>query len=235
MKYSFLILLFLNSVFSQNVGVTYYVEIDEESDYFQRMNKNLSDLIQNELQVIDFYEYKLVIQDSLSFFYIKEKDSKGDNRIIKSFSIANYSGEKIKSNDTVYNYDPYLKLYSYDMPKYEWDITAETKEINGYTCYKATCIKTIINPAGEFKFPVIAWFCPTLPYSYGPLDFFGLPGLILQLKYKASTYEAKKIIFNFEEKFDKEFFKQQKKLNYKEYVDYSNEVINKMNSKFKKN
>src|SRR5699024_6103127 len=55
---------------------------------------------------------------------------------------------------------------------YDWEITGETTEIAGFQCTKATCnIK-----GNEF----IAWFTPTIPISYGPMNLHGLPGLILQ-------------------------------------------------------
>ncbi|MNR33920.1 hypothetical protein D3C85_1516430 [compost metagenome] len=39
----------------------------------------------------------------------------------------------------------------------------------------------------------MAWFAPILPYGYGPIQFYGLPGLILELKYKNTTYLAARI------------------------------------------
>lgn len=62
----------------------------------------------------------------------------------------------------------------------EWEIQEETKEIHGYTCIKAT--STLITPSNDI--PVIAWFTPELPFPFGPQQVRGLPGLILEMKYR---------------------------------------------------
>jgi GLPGLI family protein len=40
---------------------------------------------------------------------------------------------------------------------------------------------------------IITWFAPSLPYGYGPKDYNNLPGLILELTEKETTYYASKI------------------------------------------
>ncbi|MBD0404950.1 GLPGLI family protein [Flammeovirga sp. EKP202] len=71
-----------------------------------------------------------------------------------------------------------------------WTITDETQEILGYTVQKAYA------PAldGGFMIPpldgvenhkkVIAWFCPDLPYTFGPHKYNGLPGAILKIEFE---------------------------------------------------
>lgn len=47
---------------------------------------------------------------------------------------------------------------------FDWNISAETKQIGEFTCYKAKEDKVIsYREGGEYKIrntPVIAWFCP---------------------------------------------------------------------------
>ena len=38
-----------------------------------------------------------------------------------------------------------------------------------------------------------AWFAPSLPYSFGPKNYYGLPGLILELTEGSTTYIVTKI------------------------------------------
>jgi GLPGLI family protein len=59
-----------------------------------------------------------------------------------------------------------------------WNITSQTKKIQDYTCIKATQTKT--KPNGT-KYISTAWFCPEIPFSFGPFKHIGLPGLILEL------------------------------------------------------
>lgn len=79
--------------------------------------------------------------------------------------------------------------------KQDWKITSESKKIGVYTCYKAISEKVLVNRNGnEYLSPVVAWFAPELPYSYGPKDFNGLPGLILELQFYKTVYLATKIV-----------------------------------------
>lgn len=77
--------------------------------------------------------------------------------------------------------------------KKNWILLNETKEINGFVCYKATSAKTVENGVGVFNFPTISWYCPQIPLSFGPNGFGGLPGLILELQVKNILFGVKKI------------------------------------------
>lgn len=79
----------------------------------------------------------------------------------------------------------------------KWDITTESKVIETYICYKAIQKIPVIDRNGKSKVKeVIAWFAPSLPYPYGPKNFYGLPGLILELTENSTTYLATKISLN---------------------------------------
>lgn len=79
----------------------------------------------------------------------------------------------------------------------KWDITTETKVIETYTCYKAIQKTPFIDRHGKSKVrEVIAWFAPSLPYAYGPKNFYALPGLILELTENRTTFLATKISLN---------------------------------------
>lgn len=67
--------------------------------------------------------------------------------------------------------------------KTNWIITDEVKKINGYICYKATCV---LEQLYEDDFVegqnLTAWFTPEIKTSSGPNCFSDLPGLIVQLE-----------------------------------------------------
>lgn len=78
----------------------------------------------------------------------------------------------------------------------EWKFTKETKKIANYICYKATTSYIVANMVGNFKKNVVAWYCPNIPYNYGPKNFSGLPGLIMELEDDKLTYVLEKIKFS---------------------------------------
>lgn len=57
---------------------------------------------------------------------------------------------------------------------HKWKVGPGTKEILGNVCMKA------YYQADSITY-ITAWFTPTIPISNGPLDYHGLPGLILQI------------------------------------------------------
>ncbi len=94
------------------------------------------------------------------------------------------------------------------LAKIDWQLTGETKNIGSYTCYKATATReeertsmTMVN--GEAKeettketITTVAWYAPQIPVSNGPLNFGGLPGLILELNDDGMTMICSEIILN---------------------------------------
>ena len=64
------------------------------------------------------------------------------------------------------------------IPKYNWNLHSETKELIGYLCKKAT---TTVNKEGR-NLTIVAWYTNEIPISDGPKDYTGLPGLILQVR-----------------------------------------------------
>lgn len=78
--------------------------------------------------------------------------------------------------------------------EFSWSITSETKFIDKYLCYKA--IYKIDYLAGDNKLKtrfITAWFAPSLPFPYGPKEYYGLPGLILELQEYDTVFLATKI------------------------------------------
>ena len=105
-------------------------------------------------------------------------------------------GEKNKHyyethNDVLGSYTVKKKL-----KKLDWKLTKETKTIEGILCYKATADEVLVNKYGEFKYPLIAWYAPSIPVNIGPLGISGLPGLILEYSRRNVVFGAIKISIN---------------------------------------
>jgi len=86
-------------------------------------------------------------------------------------------------------------------PDYQWEITDDSKEINGYKAYKAITKSIEIDSLETMYYgDVYAWFTPDIPLPVGPDRYVGLPGLILEISYERSNIytKLKSIEFNAE-------------------------------------
>ena len=110
-----------------------------------------------------------------------------------------------------------------------WKMGKETKQIGQYTCFKATASIPSSNLAWfnfswsdlqkstpnakkadgttvETKEPEVkmteveAWYSPQIPVSHGPAEYWGLPGLILEVSADNTTMLCSKIVMNSGEK-----------------------------------
>ena len=120
-------------------------------------------------------------------------------------------------------------FFIYDrVPKPEWKIDeSQTKKILGYTCTKATTNFRGTN--------VTAFFAKDLPYSAGPFKFYGLPGLVLDIRADNKDHEIWKAeSINIDDKKSmvyKPQFLNKEKISMKEYVEIKEESMNKIFSK----
>ena len=76
----------------------------------------------------------------------------------------------------------------------DWKIVNNSKEINGYECFKAEVILKADKMHTKDR-QVTAWFTNKIPVSHGPRGFAGLPGLILELQVDDIDFVANKITF----------------------------------------
>jgi len=97
----------------------------------------------------------------------------------KNFSknIYRFESEKIDQNTKKSN----ISIKD-SIPIYNWNLLNETQFICGYECKKATTTKKTSRLQS-----ITAWYCEKLAISDGPLDFTGLPGLILQIEINNSS------------------------------------------------
>lgn len=98
------------------------------------------------------------------------------------------------------------------LEKHNWELSSETKNIGQYTCYKATYSKEVENIKikminGKSKEEVTketivttAWYTPQIPLSNGPVNYQGLPGLILEVNDGKKIIVCTEIILNPKEK-----------------------------------
>ena len=101
------------------------------------------------------------------------------------------------------------------LPKYDWQMTGETKKIGNYTCYKATAVLKPLVPnepkeekavsilgAIDKETIITAWYTPEIPVSHGPANYWGLPGLILEVSDGQTALLCSKVVLNPKEKIE---------------------------------
>ncbi|WP_291141335.1 GLPGLI family protein [Flavobacterium sp. UBA7680] len=142
------------------------------------------------------------------------------------------------------------------LPKLNWKLEQETKQIGGYNCFKATAVKeasktdfrnfrpknndkkdeakktsgeTKTNFEDNFEIPkeitVTAWYTPEIPVNQGPENYWGLPGLILEVNDGKTVILCSKIVLNAKDKVEIKPSKKGKVVSQKEYDET---VIKKM-------
>ena len=143
----------------------------------------------------DQVQFDLNASKLASYFEMKETMQSTEVDFAIAFSLASTSYYTESNSHQKMRYqNGYLGEFRVGyIEKTEWKLENETKYIDGFLCLKATSEQIVINSEGTFKHPIVAWYCPAIPFSFGPNGFNGLPGLILELQVRNITWGATKI------------------------------------------
>lgn len=136
------------------------------------------------------------------------------------------------------------------LPKWKWKLESETKKIGNYTCHKAISIipvsaeslaeyeqqkknneesKTNFLEVSEPKEQIITvWYTPEIAVSQGPDEYWGLPGLILEVNDGDKIALCSKIILNKKEKAEIKRPKKGKKVTKKEFEKINEKQLEKL-------
>lgn len=121
----------------------------------------------------------------------------------------------IKTQEEIENADLFGKPFLIvDTPKsLGWEIKNEFKQIGNYECQKATYTREVKEKAyvsGSQKsleavmkpVEIVAWFTKDIPVNHGPDEFWGLPGLILEVNNGSMTIVCTQVVLNPEERIE---------------------------------
>ena len=144
------------------------------------------------------------------------------------------------------------------LPALEWKMENETKQIGSYTCFKATAVKKVDefdfrsmrrrpadeedkekkdstkakSPLDDIQIPeeivVTAWYTPQIPVNQGPGEYWGLPGLILEVSADRTTILCSKIVMNPDEKDEIKAPAKGKEVTRKEYAEIVKKKVEEM-------
>ena len=127
--------------------------------------------------------------------------------------------KNVKTNTQLQQQEFYGKKFLVNdvLQPIEWSLDSETKKIGNYSCFKATAsiptdeltwysfswdklrntTESDSTAVKEVKMTQIeAWYAPQIPVRHGPLDYWGLPGLILEVSADNTTMLCSKIVLN---------------------------------------
>ncbi|MFD2566191.1 GLPGLI family protein [Pseudotenacibaculum haliotis] len=127
--------------------------------------------------------------------------------------------KNIKSASLIQNQEFYGKkfLVKDKLYRINWEMGTESKKIGQYTCYKATAQVPVFELSwynfswSDIRTPkdtdkteekkentiaVEAWYTLDIPVAHGPGEYWGLPGLILEVSAGNTTMLCSKIVLN---------------------------------------
>lgn len=143
--------------------------------------------------------YTLKFNDQRSEFKTNPKMAKGDDAVSNMSMPQSEYFYDLSNNKRYQKNNISGKEFLINKESIAWEILPETKVINGYKARKAVASQTFFSvdrESGELKEkeqPVTAWFTTELPFAYGPENYGGLPGLILELKTQGKNYSVEKL------------------------------------------
>lgn len=207
MKYlNFFLLLLCFSSFSQKNGKIIYKSFfsySQATEELKARNRMEYQKALDEEMMAKMLRFTLDFNENESLFYLSESlISDAESKRIRNYVTGLFYGlDKFyvdKKGDSLIEqlyYSFAILLKKKKASFIDWNLTNETKEINGYICYKATYTYMQKWKGREFPWSVIAWYCPEIPISIGPVRYSGLPGLILELHEDKRGYVVEKIEF----------------------------------------
>lgn len=201
MKYLLISLLFCNLIFGQfKNGIVTYTLLPKNDDGIENMLKEEDRYGLNKMTVeaSTKLDVKLVFNKNKSCFYVENIERNKGTALAAALYldaptkiIVDLQKREIQRNNSTFFFKKEKYIYT-DTLLTNWELSNEIKYIDKYRCYKAS----LKHPIESRKGTVIAWFCPELPYSFGPKGYGGLPGLILELIDNRGVVGMKSLNFN---------------------------------------
>lgn len=210
-----MLLLMTTLSYSQKItGVATYKtdrKIDLKMDSTQ-VDNGMKEMILAQLKKSSQKEYELTFNSEESLYKKVEKLNKPSPASVgimieftESSSILYRNTKDSKYvNKTEISGKPFLIKDAAVQP--EWVLGKEVKNIGEYTCFKATWTRDV----EEADFDALtnetttktvtktttAWYTLDVPVSHGPTQFWGLPGLILEVEDGDVTILCSKVVIN---------------------------------------
>lgn len=245
------ILMFSGFINAQNFqGMAVYESKTSTSDFTKGLsgNRDITPEMQKQIEerMKKMFEKTFVLNFDRSASIYKEEEKldapgeQGGRRMMSSMMGGGGTHYKnVKDKQFIVDREFFGKefLIKDSLPKYEWKMEGESKQIGNYTCFKATAVVKVnesdfrnfrfrnrdkkeadtkteavkdstkaskTNFTEDWEMPkentITAWYCPDIPVNQGPENYWGLPGLILEVNDGKTVMLCTKIVMNTKDK-----------------------------------
>ncbi len=221
-------------------GMATYESKTSTADFKSRMEGNkdmtpdVQKMIEDRMKLMFEKTFHLYFSRTTSIYKEEEKlEAAGQNPGFRMMSNMMGTGGTFYKNtkEKTYTVDREFMgkefLIQDSLPKLAWKMESETKQIGGYTCFKATAVREAsktdfrnfrmkkkeadkkeevgkTNLMDELDLPkeitITAWYTLDIPVSQGPENYWGLPGLILEVNDGKTTILCSKVVLNLKDK-----------------------------------
>jgi len=221
-------------------GMATYESKTSTADFKSRMEGNkdmtpdVQKMIEDRMKLMFEKTFHLNFSRTTSIYKEEEKlEAAGQNPGFRMMSNMMGTGGTFYKNtkEKTYTVDREFMgkefLIQDSLPKLAWKLENETKQIGGYTCFKATAVREAsktdfrnfrmkkkeadkkeevgkTNLMDELDLPkeitITAWYTLDIPVSQGPENYWGLPGLILEVNDGKTTILCSKVVLNLKDK-----------------------------------
>lgn len=203
-------------------------KIEKSVKPVKEMDPEFDKLFQEALKKASEKQYLLTFNKSEALYEEKQELDKPDAasqgmKVMVSFSDGGKKYMNAKDLKSTIEDEIFGKEFLIEEPlvRPDWKLIDESKKIGDYNCFKAELLipvtekekkeyeeflkKEEIKPA-LFKMDkpedkvVTAWYTPEIPVSFGPNNYWGLPGLILEINEGESIILCSKVTLSNKEK-----------------------------------
>lgn len=209
----------------------------------EEMTKMMMEMMKKQMEkkfFLNFNKYESVYEEEQKL-EVPSASSGGFSMKVESSEDGGKTYKNVKEKTQMVEEDFFGKefLITDSLKVWNWQLQSETKKIGNYACYKAIHVDPVtaedIKQYEDFKkqqetskttFFVMeepkdrvttVWYTPEIPFSHGPAEFWGLPGLILEANFDKTVILCSKIVLNPKDKTEIKKPKTGKKVTKKEY------------------
>ncbi|WP_338731678.1 GLPGLI family protein [Mangrovimonas cancribranchiae] len=198
-----LIALLSNTIFAQNIHgqATYHYKttIDINKMRSRQLSEQQKKIIANRMKHVLEKTYVLNFNQSESVYIEENSNQQEGFEMMTDGSSFKKMYKNIEESKLLVEQKFFGETFLIDdsLTEIEWKTGEETKQIGEHTCNKATIVNHVVQEDGtSVATTITAWYAKEIPVSQGPSEYWGLPGLILEVSTDKISILCSKLTLN---------------------------------------